>query len=261
MISPPLTHTTSALTTNCVFLLQRWKELCETLKTAKWSKIDTKEGVTVARCKFGRNSKGHAVMKIEGVLPADPATVYQFLQLSMREGGKVCMCVCVCAMSVTFVMTVHSFSPHHYSWTTSLGMKTSLKNLKVCIYILTYPYHFSLTLLPPSLGSLTPSPSPSPHLFLSHPPSPLCHPLPDLSHLLSRPLSSPLPPLSLPPLPSVIPSPALFPIPSRALWHGDIQSLLATPTKDLHSRGGSHEALGTRLPHHGWKVWYVAEKS
>lgn len=57
--------------------------------TTRWKKVDTHDGVTLARCKFGRGSGGHAVIKIEGVLPADPATVYQFLQLSTREGGKV----------------------------------------------------------------------------------------------------------------------------------------------------------------------------
>ena len=68
---------------------QRWHELCHRVKTVRWSKIDIKDGVTVARCKFGRSSRGHAVFKIEGVLSADPSTVYQFLQLSTREGGKV----------------------------------------------------------------------------------------------------------------------------------------------------------------------------
>ena len=58
-------------------------------KTAKWKKVDTHDGVTLARCKFGRGSPGHAVIKVEGVLAADPATVYQFLQLTTREGGKV----------------------------------------------------------------------------------------------------------------------------------------------------------------------------
>ena len=72
----------------CV-LMQRWSELCRTAQTAQWKKVDTHDGVTVARCKFGRGSHGHAVMKIEGMLAADPATVYQFLQLSTREGGKV----------------------------------------------------------------------------------------------------------------------------------------------------------------------------
>ena len=51
--------------------------------------MDTHDGVTLARCKFGRGSRGHAVVKIEGVLTAEPPTVYQFLQLSTREGGKV----------------------------------------------------------------------------------------------------------------------------------------------------------------------------
>ena len=55
-----------------------------------WSKIDTKDGITVARCKFGRCSHGHAIVKLEGNLAADPATVFQFLQISAREGGKVC---------------------------------------------------------------------------------------------------------------------------------------------------------------------------
>ncbi len=51
--------------------------------------MDTKDGVTVSRCKFGRGSHGNAVIKVEGVLQADPSTVYQFMQLSTREGGKV----------------------------------------------------------------------------------------------------------------------------------------------------------------------------
>ena len=68
---------------------QRWHELCHTVKTVRWNKVDVKDGVTVARCKFGRDTRGHAVIKIEGVLPADPSTVFQFLQLSTREGGKV----------------------------------------------------------------------------------------------------------------------------------------------------------------------------
>ena len=69
--------------------MQQWSELCHTAKTAQWKKVDTHDGVTVARCKFGRGSRGHAVVKIEGVLTADPAIIYQFLQLSTREGGKV----------------------------------------------------------------------------------------------------------------------------------------------------------------------------
>ena len=70
-------------------MTQRWSELCDMARTAKWKKVDTHDGVTLARCRFGRGSRGHAVMKVEGVLPADPSTVYQFLQLSTKEGGKV----------------------------------------------------------------------------------------------------------------------------------------------------------------------------
>lgn len=58
-------------------------------RTLRWSKTDTKDGITVSRCKFGRDSGGYAVMKIEGVLEADPDTVYNFLKISTRQGGKV----------------------------------------------------------------------------------------------------------------------------------------------------------------------------
>ncbi|CAI8040538.1 hypothetical protein GBAR_LOCUS22576 [Geodia barretti] len=69
--------------------MEHWSELCRMAKTAKWKKVDTHDGVTLARSKFGRGTRGHAVIKVEGVLAADPATVYQFLQLTTREGGKL----------------------------------------------------------------------------------------------------------------------------------------------------------------------------
>ena len=69
--------------------LQQWLKLCNAAATLKWSKVDTKDGVTVSRCKFGRGIRGNAVIKVEGVLQAEPRTVYQFMQLSTREGGKV----------------------------------------------------------------------------------------------------------------------------------------------------------------------------
>lgn len=43
----------------------------------------------MSRCKFGRNARGYAIIKIEGVLEADPDTVYNFLKISTRQGGKV----------------------------------------------------------------------------------------------------------------------------------------------------------------------------
>lgn len=58
-------------------------------RVLKWVKPETKDGVTVARCKFGRDKRGLAVLKVEGVLEADPDTVYNFLKISTREGGKV----------------------------------------------------------------------------------------------------------------------------------------------------------------------------
>ena len=61
----------------------------ESLKRLQWSRVDTKDGITVARCKFGSSSNGQAIIKVEGVLPADPNTVYQFLKISTKDGGKV----------------------------------------------------------------------------------------------------------------------------------------------------------------------------
>lgn len=72
-----------------MILPQQWQKLCSRLQTTVWSKIDSKDGVTVARKKFGRNTRGHAVIKVEGELPATPRSVFQFLQQSMKDGGKV----------------------------------------------------------------------------------------------------------------------------------------------------------------------------
>jgi hypothetical protein len=69
--------------------LQQWDALCTRVNTAAWTRSDRKDGVLVARCKFGRSSMGHAVMKIEGVLPVEPKNVYNFLKLSTKDGGKV----------------------------------------------------------------------------------------------------------------------------------------------------------------------------
>ena len=52
----------------------------------------------MTRCKFGRSSMGHAVMKVEGQLPAEPRNVYQFLKLSTKDGGKVIKTKCTLAI-------------------------------------------------------------------------------------------------------------------------------------------------------------------
>ena len=69
--------------------MQHWRQLCESLNRLPWSRVDTKDGITVARCKFGSSSNGQAIIKVEGILPADPNTVYQFLKISTKDGGKV----------------------------------------------------------------------------------------------------------------------------------------------------------------------------
>lgn len=45
---------------------------------------------------------GHAIMKIEGTLPAEPKNVYQFLRLSTKDGGKV--------SEVKLMCSAHNFS-------------------------------------------------------------------------------------------------------------------------------------------------------
>ena len=77
---------------NCFSLsprTQHWRQLRESLRRLRWSRVDTKDGITVGRCKFGSSSNGQAIIKVEGVLPADPNTVYQFLKISTKDGGKV----------------------------------------------------------------------------------------------------------------------------------------------------------------------------
>ena len=44
-------------------------------------------------------------MKVEGVLEADPDTVYNFLKISTREGGKVCPGAVITTETDIFVTT------------------------------------------------------------------------------------------------------------------------------------------------------------
>ena len=68
---------------------QQWQLLCKVATKTQWYRTDTKDGVTVSRCKFGRSRQHHAVIKVDGTIPHNPDTVAQFLQLSMRPGGKL----------------------------------------------------------------------------------------------------------------------------------------------------------------------------
>lgn len=116
----PLSH---LITPTCI---QRWRELCEVSRTLQWSKVDTKDGVTIARCKFGRSSHGHAIVKLEGTLAADPATVYQFLQISTREGGKVCTSSLKLSLAsvylVVYWLVCFTAGLHFQEWNCSSGI-------------------------------------------------------------------------------------------------------------------------------------------
>ena len=81
----------------CFFSLhnQRFKDVCRALTSVRWTHEETRDGITLSRSKFGGSRNGRIVMRVEGILPADPNTVYQFLQLSTKEGGKVCVCECI----------------------------------------------------------------------------------------------------------------------------------------------------------------------
>ena len=68
---------------------KQWHKLCKVASKTQWYRTDTKDGVTVSRCKFGRSRQHHAVIKVDGTIPHHPNTVTQFMQLSMRPGGKL----------------------------------------------------------------------------------------------------------------------------------------------------------------------------
>ena len=69
--------------------MKQWHKLCKVASKTQWYRTDTKDGVTVSRCKFGRSRQHHAVIKVDGTIPHHPNTVTQFMQLSMRPGGKL----------------------------------------------------------------------------------------------------------------------------------------------------------------------------
>ena len=86
---------------------QRFKDVCQASDSVRWTHEETKDDVTLSRSTFGGSRNGMVVLKVEGVLRADPSTAYQFLQLSTKEGGKVCVCVYVCVyMCVCVCMCV-----------------------------------------------------------------------------------------------------------------------------------------------------------
>lgn len=69
--------------------LERFKDVCQASDSVRWTNQETKDGVTLFRSMFGGSRNGMVVLKVEGVLHADPSTAFQFLQLSTREGGKL----------------------------------------------------------------------------------------------------------------------------------------------------------------------------
>ena len=68
---------------------QHWNDLCKVAFSTNWYKTDAKDGITVSRSRFGRGVGRHAVIKIEGFLNHTPETVLQFLQITMKPGGKL----------------------------------------------------------------------------------------------------------------------------------------------------------------------------
>ena len=68
---------------------QHWNDLCKVAFSTNWYKTDAKDGITVSRSRFGRGVGRHAVIKIEGFLNHTPETILQFLQITMKPGGKL----------------------------------------------------------------------------------------------------------------------------------------------------------------------------
>jgi hypothetical protein len=69
--------------------LRHWDDLCNVAFSTNWYKTDAKDGITISRSKFGRGRANHAVIKVEGYLNHYPETILQFLQLTMKPGGKL----------------------------------------------------------------------------------------------------------------------------------------------------------------------------
>ena len=68
---------------------QHWSDLCKVAFSTNWYKTDTKDGITISRSRFGRGVGHHAVIKIEGFLNHTPETILQFLQITVKPGGKL----------------------------------------------------------------------------------------------------------------------------------------------------------------------------
>eukprot|EP00112_Aurelia_sp_Birch-Aquarium-sp1_P021192 Seg5638.2 transcript_id=Seg5638.2/GoldUCD/mRNA.D3Y31 product=Cytohesin-2 protein_id=Seg5638.2/GoldUCD/D3Y31 len=66
--------------------LEQWRHLCRAAKETKWRRTETKNGVTIARQTF--TDADIAVIKVESVLNIPRQMVYEFLQRSLRSGGK-----------------------------------------------------------------------------------------------------------------------------------------------------------------------------
>ena len=102
--------------------LQQWEKFCHSVEIANWTRSDTKDNITISRCRFGRSSKGFAVIKLEGILKSDPRNVFNFLQLSTKQGGKVNI-----NDNHFFI-----FLSGQFSWTIFSGMNTFCKKSQVC---------------------------------------------------------------------------------------------------------------------------------
>ncbi|XP_028395631.1 uncharacterized protein LOC114519660 [Dendronephthya gigantea] len=67
--------------------MQQWQNLCKTAADSSWKKIDTKNGITVARQGFQNNP--FAVIKTEGVVPVLPEITLEYLEKAIQLGGKL----------------------------------------------------------------------------------------------------------------------------------------------------------------------------
>ena len=66
---------------------QQWQNLCEKATGSVWKKIDTKNGITVARQAFQDNPL--AVIKTEGIVPVSPEVAMEYLERAIELGGKL----------------------------------------------------------------------------------------------------------------------------------------------------------------------------
>ena len=70
-----------------VWRMEQWATLCHISKQQVWKKCEEKNNLKICRDTFKNN--GFVVVKVEGKMPVSMEVMYEFMQTSLRSGGKL----------------------------------------------------------------------------------------------------------------------------------------------------------------------------